>query len=160
MHICLLRATHKTSLKRQGPRVRTRWKGRRKQPPEALFSTAFLWICSYSWFSGLLWTTSSGLATPWRPHRLLLPAWRGTDLICQLGPSPGIKTHSSPAAFPTTLSLPFVPFPSLTFLHRPLVPQAAPSSTYSPARPLVPTERIRPGEWSKYRALSPCPAQE
>ena len=43
----------------------------------------------------------------------------GPDLICQPGPSPGIKTHSSPAAFPTTLSLSFVPFPSLTFLHRP-----------------------------------------
>src|SRR5271154_5696726 len=35
----------------------------------------------------------------------------GPDLICQPGPSPGIKTHSSPAAFPTTLSLPLVPFP-------------------------------------------------
>jgi hypothetical protein len=42
-----------------------------------------------------------------------------------------------------TLSLPFVPFPlSLTYLHRPLVPQAALSSTYSP---LVPTEPIRRG---------------
>src|SRR5271170_6105862 len=29
------------------------------------------------------------------------------DLICQPGHSPGIKTHSSPAAFPTTLSLSF-----------------------------------------------------
>src|SRR5438132_1555925 len=38
----------------------------------------------------------------------------GPDLICLPGPSPGIKTHSSPAAFPTTLSLPFVPFPSLS----------------------------------------------
>jgi hypothetical protein len=58
----------------------------------------------------------------------------GADLICQPGPSPGIKTHSSPAAFPTTLPLSFVPFPHPTFLHRPLVLQAAPSSTYSPAR--------------------------
>src|SRR5436305_5548367 len=33
----------------------------------------------------------------------------GPDLICQPGPSPGIKTHSSPAAFPSTLSLPFPP---------------------------------------------------
>src|SRR5947209_7205304 len=62
----------------------------------------------------------------------------GPDLICQSGPSPAIKTRSSPAAFPTTLSLPFVPFLCLTFVYRPLVPQAAPSSTYSPARPLVP----------------------
>jgi hypothetical protein len=37
----------------------------------------------------------------------------------------------SPAAFPTALSLSFVPFPSLTFLYRPLVLQATPSSTYS-----------------------------
>src|ERR1700733_16266871 len=67
----------------------------------------------------------------------------GPDLICQPGPSPGIKTHSSPAAFPTTLSLSFVPFP---FLHRPLVPQAALSSTYSPARPPSPyrTDTMRP----------------
>jgi hypothetical protein len=34
----------------------------------------------------------------------------GPDLICQPGPSPGIKAHSSPAAFPTTLSLPFSPW--------------------------------------------------
>ena len=70
----------------------------------------------------------------------------GPDLICQPGPSPGIKTYSSPAAFPTTLSLSFVPFPSLTFLHRPLVPQAALSSTYSPARPPSPhrTDTTRP----------------
>jgi len=32
---------HRTSLKRQGPHVRARWKGRRKQPPEAPFSAAF-----------------------------------------------------------------------------------------------------------------------
>jgi hypothetical protein len=59
-------------------------------------------------------------------------------------PSPGIKTHSSPAAFPTTLWLPFVPFPlspSHTCLHRPLVPlRPRPSSTYSPARPLGPQQ--------------------
>jgi hypothetical protein len=70
----------------------------------------------------------------------------GPDLICQPGPSPGIKTHSSPTAFPTTLSLSFVPFPSSTFLHFLLVPQAAPSSTYSPARPPIPhrTDTTRP----------------
>src|SRR5277367_211092 len=62
----------------------------------------------------------------------------GPDLICQPGPSPGIKKHSSPAAFPTTLSLPFVPFPSPTLLHCPLMPQAAPNSTYPPARPSNP----------------------
>jgi hypothetical protein len=48
------------------------------------------------------------------------------------GPSPGIKTHSSTADFPATLSLPFVPslftFPAPP---PPVVPQAAPSSTYS-----------------------------
>src|SRR5271154_1523878 len=65
-----------------------------------------------------------------------------------------IKTRSSPAAFPTTLSLPFVPFPSLTFQHCPLVPQAAPSSTYSPARPPVPAERIRRGQWEKCRSAT------
>jgi hypothetical protein len=66
----------------------------------------------------------------------------GPDLICQSGPSPAIKTRSSPAAFPTTLSLPFVPFPSLTpSCTTPLVPQAAPSSTYSPARPQSPQNR-------------------
>jgi hypothetical protein len=54
----------------------------------------------------------------------------GPDLICQSGPSPGIKTHSSPAAFPTTLSLPFVPFPPLSHLPAPppscLRPRRAP----------------------------------
>ena len=60
----------------------------------------------------------------------------GPDLICQPGPSPGIKTHSSPAVFLITLSLPLVPFPSPSpACTAPLVPQAAPSSTYSPARP-------------------------
>ena len=34
------------------------------------------------------------------------------NLICQSGPSPGIKTHFSPAAFPTTLSLSFSPHSS------------------------------------------------
>jgi hypothetical protein len=82
-----------------------------------------------------------GLLLVTRDHLTACRVWCGVepDLICQPGPSPGIKTRSSPAAFPTTLSLPFVPFPSLTFLHRLLVPQAAPSSAYSPASPLVPT---------------------
>jgi hypothetical protein len=64
------------------------------------------------------------------------------DLICQPDPTPGIKTHSSPAAFPTTLSLHFVP---LTFQlpapPHPVVPQAAPSSTYSLRPPLSPQNR-------------------
>src|SRR2546423_9060905 len=60
-----------------------------------------------------------------------LPARRvrhgvGADLICQPDPSPGIKTHPPPAAFSNNS-----PSPSLTFLHRPFVPQAAPSSNYS-----------------------------
>jgi hypothetical protein len=50
----------------------------------------------------------------------------GPDLICQLSPSPGIKTHPSPAAFPTTLSLSFCLLPSYTApsclrLHRALL---------------------------------------
>src|ERR1700722_18512314 len=45
----------------------------------------------------------------------------GPDLICQPGLSPGIKMHSFPAAFPTTLSLSFVPFPS----HLPAPPPHA-----------------------------------
>jgi hypothetical protein len=73
-------------------------------------------------------------------------------------PSPGIKTHSSPAAFPTTLSLPFVSLPplSLTYLHCPLVPlRPRPSSTYSPARPpCPPTEPIQRGQWEKCRSAT------
>ena len=49
--------------------------------------------------------TASGMAWNW-PH---LPA----------RPSPGIKTHSSPAAFPATFSLPFFPL-LFFFLHRPI----------------------------------------
>src|SRR4051794_27554599 len=54
------------------------------------------------------------------------------DLICQPGPSSGIKMHSSPACFsnnslppfcPLTLQLPAPPYP--------VVPQAASNSTYS-----------------------------
>jgi hypothetical protein len=60
----------------------------------------------------------------------------GACFICQPDPFARYKTHSPPATFPTTLSLPF--FPSLfTVLHSPpsVVPQAAPSSTYSLAAP-------------------------
>ena len=52
--------------------------------------------------------------------------------------SPGIKTHSSPAAFPATLSLPFVPS-LFTFLHRPLWsclrPHRAPLLPAAPSSP-------------------------
>jgi hypothetical protein len=34
------------------------------------------------------------------------------------------------------------------------MPQAAPSSPYSPARPLVPTEPIRRGQWEKCRSAT------
>jgi hypothetical protein len=50
------------------------------------------------------------------------------DLICQPDPSPGIKTHSSPAAFPSTLSLPFplwtlyLPARALGRCRAPLIP--------------------------------------
>src|SRR5271170_4135004 len=55
----------------------------------------------------------------------------GPDLICQPGSSPGIKTHSSPAAFPTTLS--HLLFPS------PLPPSCAAPSCLRPRRaPLTP----------------------
>jgi hypothetical protein len=44
--------------------------------------------------------------------------------VCQPNPRPGIKTHSSPAAFPTVLSIPFRP-PLSSFCTGPLsVPQA------------------------------------
>src|SRR5271155_325782 len=69
------------------------------------------------------------------------------DLICQPGPSPGIKTHSSPAAFSSN-SLP--PFFSLTLqlpAYPRVVPQAALSSTYSLRAPPLPTEPIRRGQW-------------
>src|SRR2546430_14341364 len=53
----------------------------------------------------------------------------GPDLICQLSPSPAIKTRSSSAVFPTTLSLPFILFPSsLLACTAPLMSQAALSS--------------------------------
>src|SRR5271154_4303837 len=71
------------------------------------------------------------------------------DLICQLGPSPGIKTHSSPTAFPSTLPLSFVPFPSLTFLQ---LPRGAPLTPLP--GPLVPTEPIRRSRWEKCRSAT------
>jgi hypothetical protein len=58
---------------------------------------------------------------------------------------PTIKTHLSPAAFPTTLSFPLVPFPlSYPFLHHPpraLRPRRAPPTSLSGA--LAPTEWTR-----------------
>ena len=76
------------------------------------------------------------------------------DVICQPGPSLDIKTHSSPAAFPKNSRFLWFSSPLSPFLHRPLVPQAAPSSTYSPARPLVPTKVIRRGQWEKWRSAT------
>ena len=55
-----------------------------------------------------------------------LPAWRRTRPHLPARPFASIKMHSSPAAFPTTLSFPFVP--SLFHLPtppHPVVPQAA-----------------------------------
>ena len=49
--------------------------------------------------------------------------------ICQPGPSPGIKTHSSPAAFPTNSLPPFFP------------PHSSPSSIYSLRAPPLPQNR-------------------
>ena len=61
------------------------------------------------------------------------------SLSASPSPQPGIKTHSPPAAFPTTLSIAFPPvFP---FLHRPpscLRPRRAPITSCGP---LTPTER-------------------
>ena len=94
----------------------------------------------------------SGPVTPLTARRVRYGV--GPDLIYQPNASLAIKTRSSPAASPTTLWLSFVPFSSLTFLHHPLVPQAAPSSTYSPARPLVPAERVRRGQWEKCRSAT------
>jgi|SRR5271170_634038 len=70
----------------------------------------------------------------------------GAALICQPGPSSGIKTHLSPAAFPIPLFFPFPPF--FTVLHRPpVVPQATVSSTFSlPAPGLDRTDTTRPVE--------------
>ena len=80
-----------------------------------------------------------------------LTAWHGVgpDLICQPGPEPDIKTHLSPTTFPTTLSLPFVPFPSSPSCTAPLVLQTTPSSTDSLSGPLVPAEPIRRSQWEK-----------
>jgi hypothetical protein len=63
------------------------------------------------------------------------------DLICQPGPEPDIKTRLSPTTFPTTLSLPFVPFPSSPSCTASLVPQTAPSSTDSLSGPWSPQNR-------------------
>jgi hypothetical protein len=80
----------------------------------------------------------------------------GPDLICQSGPSPGIKTHSSPAAFPTTLSLASFCSLPLSHLRAPppscLRPRRAPPTPLP--RPLVPTEPIRRGQWEKCRSAT------
>ena len=67
----------------------------------------------------------------------------GPDLTYQPSPLPSIKTYSPPATFPT-LSLSFIPFHSLTFLHHPrLRPRQAPLTPLS--APLISTEPIRRG---------------
>jgi hypothetical protein len=62
-----------------------------------------------------LWTTPCGLATP-RDRLTARCVQHGVEpnLIYQPSPSPGIKTRSSPAAFPTSLPLPFSPPVSCT----------------------------------------------
>jgi len=56
------------------------------------------------------------------------------------GPRPLIKTHSSPAAFPTALSITFLP--PFTFLHRPpSCLRLSASSTYFLRAPLTPPDR-------------------
>ena len=78
----------------------------------------------------------SGPVTGLTAHRVRYGV--GPDLICQHGPLPGIKTHSSFATFPTTLSLPFIPFPPLSpACTAPLKPQAA--------------GRLRGHNWTAYR---------
>src|SRR2546423_1197305 len=65
----------------------------------------------------------------------------GPDFIYQPSPSLSIKTHSSPAAFPTTLSLPFFPWalsPSCTLRS---CFRLLPSSTYSLPAPRSPQNR-------------------
>jgi hypothetical protein len=76
------------------------------------------------------------------------------DLICQPGPSPSIKTHSSPATFPTTLSL------SLSLLS-PSHLYTAPSCLrprQAPLTPLlgslVPTEPTRCCQWEICRSAT------
>ena len=84
-----------------------------------------------------MWTTPSGLASSDRPRRTQRSEWRRTRPHPPARPSPGIKMHSSPAAFPTTLSLPFFPFtPHRPAPTHPVAPQAAPSSIYSQRPPL------------------------
>src|SRR2546423_12708722 len=77
------------------------------------------------------------------------------DFICQLGPSSGIKTHSSPAAFPTTLSLSFC---SLPLSHPPCTAPSCLRPRRTPLTPLlgplVPTEPIRRGQWEKCRSAT------
>jgi len=69
--------------------------------------------------------------------------------------SPGIKTHSSPAAFPTSLSLSFC---SLPLSHLPCTAPSCLRPLRAPLTPLpgalVPTEPIRRGQWEKCRSAT------
>src|ERR1700722_15399763 len=60
-------------------------------------------------------------------------------------PRPSIKTRSSPAAFPTTLCLPFFPLHSP---HTTVVPQASAGSTF-PLQASSSNRKIRHGLWHK-----------
>jgi hypothetical protein len=78
-----------------------------------------------------------------RPPRPVMGVRAG--LICHLDSRPGIKTRSSPAAFPTTLSFPFSFFSPLHSPHTdPVVSQASASSTF-PCSPPPPQRKIRRG---------------
>jgi hypothetical protein len=122
------------------------WKGRRKQPPEPPVSAANSQIQSVIYVPV---NYAIGPVTALTARRVRYRV--GPDLICQPGPSPGIKTHSSPAAFPSTLSLPLSPW-TLYLPARALGRCRAPLVPCQP--PPVPTEPIRRGQWKKCRSAT------
>lgn len=68
-----------------------------------------------------------------RPHRPPGPARRRRRPICQPDARPGIKPPTSPAAFPTTLNLPFLLYQLCRAAQ--VVPQASMGSTCPCRRP-------------------------